>query len=66
MRDFATSPQIQIMTVGAIHGKDITNLHKDSEKTGGERLIDLVWATCPMLIADEPQSVDGGLSGQGK
>ncbi len=68
VRNFATSPQIQIMvvTVGAINKKDINNLYKDSEKTGGEKPIDLIKATRPILIVDEPQSVDGGLSGAGK
>lgn len=38
VRNFATSPNIQIMivTVGSINKKDINNLYKDSEKTGGE------------------------------
>ena len=68
VRNFATSAQIQIMivTVGAINKKSINNLYKDSEKTGGERPIDLVRATRPILIVDEPQSVDGGLQGRGK
>jgi len=68
VRNFATSPQIQIMvvTVGAINKKDVNNLYKDSEKTGGEKPIDLIKATRPILIVDEPQSVDGGLSGAGK
>ena len=68
VRNFATSPQIQIMvvTVGAINKRDVNNLYKDSEKTGGEKPIDLVRATRPILIVDEPQSVDGGLRGQGK
>ena len=68
VRNFATSPQIQIMvvTVGAINKRDVNNLYKDSEKTGGEKPIDLIKATRPILIVDEPQSVDGGLKGQGK
>ena len=68
VRNFATSPQIQIMvvTVGAINKQDVNNLYKDSEKTGGERPIDLITATRPVVIVDEPQSVDGGLSGRGK
>ena len=68
VRNFATSPQIQIMvvTVGAINKKDVNNLYKDSEKTGGEKPIDLIQATQPILIVDEPQSVDGGLKGRGK
>jgi len=68
VRNFATSPHIQIMvvTVGAINKKDVNNLYKDSEKTGGEKPIDLIKATNPILIVDEPQSVDGGLEGRGK
>ena len=68
VRNFATSAQIQIMvvTVGAINKKDVNNLYKDSEKTGGEKPIDLVKATRPIVVVDEPQSVDGGLAGRGK
>lgn len=68
VRNFATSPNIQIMvvTVGAINKRDVNNLYKDSEKTGGEKPIDLIKATRPILIVDEPQSVDGGLEGRGK
>ena len=68
VRNFATSPHIQIMvvTVGAINKKDVNNLYKDSEKTGGEKPIDLIRATRPILIVDEPQSVDGGLDGRGQ
>ena len=68
VRNFATSPQIQIMvvTVGAINKKDVNNLYKDSEKTGGEKPIDLIKATRPIVIVDEPQSVDGGLDGRGQ
>ncbi len=68
VRNFATSPMIQIMvvTVGAINKKDVNNLYKESEKTGGEKPIDLIRATRPILIVDEPQSVDGGLQGRGK
>lgn len=68
VRNFATSSAIQVMvvTVGAINKKDVNNLYKDSEKTGGEKPIDLIRATSPIVIVDEPQSVDGGLSGAGK
>jgi type III restriction enzyme len=68
VRNFATSAQIQIMvvTVGAINKQDVNNLYKESEKTGGERPIDLIRATRPIVIVDEPQSVDGGLRGAGK
>jgi len=68
VRNFATSSHIQIMvvTVGAINKKEVNNLYKDNEKTGGEKPIDLIRATRPILIVDEPQSVDGGLKGKGK
>lgn len=68
VRSFATSSNIQIMvtTVGAINKKDVNNLYKENEKTGGEKPIDLIKATSPIIIVDEPQSVDGGLQGQGK
>ncbi len=87
VRNFATSPQIQIMvmTVGAINKfgdeqqaqseeadeaarreKSKNVMYRHSEKTGGEKPIDLIRATRPILIVDEPQSVEGGLDGRGK
>jgi len=87
VRNFATSPQIQIMvlTVGAINKfgdeqqaqseeadeaarreKSKNVMYRPSEKTGDEKPIDLIRATCPILIVDEPQSVEGGLDGKGK
>ena len=68
VRNFATSSNIQIMvtTVGAINKKDVNNLYKENENTGGEKPIDLVCAANPIIIVDEPQSVDGGLKGAGK
>ena len=87
VRNFATSPQIQIMvmTVGAINKfgdeqqaqaeeadeaarreKSKNVMYRPSEKTGGEKPIDLIRVTRPLLIVDEPQSVEGGLNGKGK
>ena len=87
VRNFATSPQIQVMvvTAGAINKfgdedeatreesdesrrreKSKNVMYRASEKTGGEKPIDLIRATRPVLIIDEPQSVDGGLEGRGK
>lgn len=68
VRNFATSSSIQIMvvTVGAINKKDVNNLYKETEKINGEKPIDLIKQTKPIIIVDEPQSVDGGLEGRGK
>ena len=87
VRNFATSPNIQIMviTVGAINKfgdeaaaeaeesdeakrreKSKNKMYRASEKTGGERPIDLIRSTQPILIVDEPQSVDGGNEGKGR
>ena len=68
VRNFATSANIQIMvaTVGAINKKDVNNLYKENENIGGEKPIDLIKSTHPIIIVDEPQSVDGGFDGKGK
>jgi len=70
VRNFATSSTIQIMvvTVGAINKKEVNNIYGKgaNEQTGGELPIDLLRATRPIIIVDEPQSVDGGLKGAGK
>jgi len=68
VRNFVSSQHIQIMvvTVGAINKKEVNNLYKDNEKTGGEKPIDLIKSTHPIIIVDEPQSVEGGLKGNGK
>jgi type III restriction enzyme len=68
VRSFATSPHVQVMvtTIGAINKKDVNNLYKVNEKTGGEQPIDLIRSTCPIVIVDEPQSVDGGPYGEGR
>ena len=55
-----------VMTVGAINKRDINTIYQDNEKTGGEAPIDLIRATNPIVIVDEPQSVEGGLKGQGR
>ncbi|GAB2943470.1 DEAD/DEAH box helicase family protein [Hymenobacter coalescens] len=73
--------QVMIVTVGAINkfgdetraaqqaatDRPTANvLYRPNDKTGGERPVDLIRATRPVVIIDEPQSVDGGLSGQGR
>jgi restriction endonuclease len=68
VRNFATSANVQIMvvTVGAINKRDVNNLYKESEKTGDERPVDLIKSTHPIVVVDEPQSVDGGINGAGR
>lgn len=65
---FSASPGIQIMivTVGAINKKEVNNLYKDNENTEGARPIDKIKSIRPVIIVDEPQSVDGGLAGEGR
>ena len=68
VRGFATAAGMQFMvvTVAAINKRGTNTIYREDEQTGGERPIDLIRATRPVLIVDEPQSVDGGLKGQGK
>ena len=54
-----------VVTVGAINKKDVNNLYKDSEKTGGEKANRSDPCHPPVVIVDEPQSVDGGSAGTG-
>jgi len=58
-----------IVTVGAINKQDVNNFYKPSEtaeQAGGASPIDFIRQTNPILIVDEPQSVDGGVNGRGK
>lgn len=60
VRNFATSTQAQIllMTIDAFNSKS-NNLYKASEKLPGERLpYQYVQETRPIVILDEPQSID--------
>lgn len=60
VRSFAVADSIQIMivTVAAIN-KTTNNIYKNAETLGGEAAIDLIRATRPIIIVDEPQSVYG-------
>ena len=59
VRDFATtnSIQIMVMTIAAFN-KDINNIYAFKDKFGEYRPIDLIAAVQPIVIIDEPQSVD--------
>jgi type III restriction enzyme len=61
VRDFATASTIKIMiaTIGAFNKLDTNVFYTPHEKMGGEKPVDLVRATRPVLIIDEPQSVQG-------
>ena len=63
VRNFATSPHVQLMivTVGAINKKEVNNIYTPREAVGGEKPIDLIRETRPIVFIDEPQSVLGGL-----
>lgn len=59
VRDFATtnSIQIMVMTIAAFN-KDKNNIYAFKDKFGEYRPIDLISAVKPIVIIDEPQSVD--------
>jgi|LauGreDrversion4_2_1035121.scaffolds.fasta_scaffold27095_3 type III restriction enzyme len=59
VRDFATtnSIQIMVMTIAAFN-KDKNNIYAFKDKFGEYRPIDLIAASKPIVIIDEPQSVD--------
>ncbi len=68
VRNFAAATTVQIMltTIGALNRQEINSIYKENEKTGGEKPIDLLRATSPVIIVDEPQSVEGGTNGRGR
>ena len=67
VRDFATASTIKVMvaTIGALNKLDTNVFYAPNEKTGGDAPADLVRATRPVIIIDEPQSVEGGAKGAG-
>ena len=68
VRSFALDSELQIMimTVGAINKRDINTLYREHETTGGRTPMSLISDCAPIVIVDEPQSVDGGLRGRGR
>ena len=60
INEFARSAdlEIMIMNIDAFNKKDINKIHQQQEATLGERPIDLIASTRPIVIIDEPQSVD--------
>jgi type III restriction enzyme len=45
-----------VVTVGAINKKDVNKLYKETEKINGEKPIDLIKQTKPIIIVDEPKA----------
>jgi type III restriction enzyme len=68
VRQFATSNQIQIMVINidafrkTLEDKDEEKksniIHRESDKLSGRKPIEFIQATHPIVIIDEPQSVD--------
>lgn len=57
VRDFAVNPNLSIMIITiAAFNKDKNVIHQEDRETG--KLIDLITATRPIVIIDEPQLVD--------
>ena len=69
IRDFATSTNIEIMIINIdAFRKSFTDpekenkanlIHRESDRLSGYKPIDLIKSTSPIVIIDEPQSVDG-------
>ena len=67
VRDFATANAIRVMIVTIQSINSANNVFYDGrEQTQDIPAVEWVADTRPILIVDEPQSVDGGLKGQGK
>lgn len=67
VRDFASANAIRVMIVTIQSINSANNVFYDArEQTQDIPAVDWVADTRPILIVDEPQSVDGGLKGQGQ
>ena len=59
VRSFATNDYIQIMVMTiAAFNKNLNIIHNDHDKLSGNKPIEFIQATNPIVIIDEPQSVD--------
>src|SRR5437879_5118137 len=67
LRQFAVSNQIQILVINidAFNKKDIAVIFKEADKLSGRQPIEFLRATNPIVIVDEPQSVDSTEKAQG-
>lgn len=66
IENFASDSRISVMIINtqayARRGKDALLIHKEQDKFGTRAPIDILAQTNPVLIIDEPQSVDGAVS----
>lgn len=59
----ATSLQVMLITIDSLKGdKNNRIMHQRRDKLGGQRPIDYLAATRPVLIMDEPQNMESDLS----
>lgn len=67
LRQFAVSNTIQILIINiqAFNKKDLAVIYKESDRLSGRQPIEFIQATQPIVIIDEPQSVEGGEAGAG-
>jgi type III restriction enzyme len=68
VREFATAADIQVMivTIQSINSANNVFYDTNQEALGDQAAADWVAKTRPILIVDEPQSVEGGLKGAGR
>jgi type III restriction enzyme len=67
LRQFAVSNTLQIciINIQAFNKKEKAVIYKENDKLSGRQPIEFVQATRPIVIIDEPQSVEGGEEGAG-
>ena len=67
LRQFAVSNTLQIciINIQAFNKKDKAVIYKENDRLSGRQPIEFVQAARPIVIIDEPQSVEGGEEGAG-
>ncbi|HEX7409339.1 MAG TPA: DEAD/DEAH box helicase family protein, partial [Candidatus Binatia bacterium] len=65
LRQFAVSNTLQICVINiqAFNKKDVAVIYKESDRLSGRQPIEFIQAARPIVIIDEPQSVEGGEEG---
>jgi len=58
--------QVMIMTIGSFNKKGKNVWYQEKEELNYSKPVELVKRTRPVVIIDEPQSVEGGVYGKGK